>query len=88
MNISQCLVEHDSNAKSLFTVLFQEASFIHARLRLSCTWKNLANAFCFTNLSCLVLEIFRFLEKHPQNLNTLQNSSASWNLQMGFNSVC
>jgi len=42
-------------------------------------------AFCFTNLSCLVLEIFRFFEKHAQNLNTPQNNSASWDLQMGFN---
>jgi len=45
------------------------------------------NAFCFTNLSCLVLEIFRFFENHVQNLNTLQNNSVSWDLQMGFNSV-
>ena len=43
------------------------------------------NAFCFTNLSRLDLEIFRFFEKHAQNLNTLQNNSASWALQMGFN---
>jgi len=33
----------------------------------------------------LVLEIFRFFEKHVQN--TPQNNSASWDLQMGFNSV-
>jgi len=45
------------------------------------------NAFCFTNLSRLVLEIFRFFENHAQNLNTLQNNSASWDMQMGFNSV-
>ena len=45
------------------------------------------NSFCFTNLSCLVLEIFRFLENHAQNLNTPQNNSASWDLQMGFNSA-
>jgi len=42
----------------------------------------------FTNLSRLVLEIFKFLEKHAQNLNTWQNNSASWDLQMGFNTVC
>jgi len=41
--------------------------------------------FCFTDLSRLVLEIFRFYEKHAQNLNSLQNNSASWDLQMGFN---
>jgi hypothetical protein len=44
-------------------------------------------AFCFTNLSRLVLEIFKNLKKHAQNLNTLQNNSASWDLQMGFNTV-
>ena len=44
-------------------------------------------AFCFTNLSRLVLEIFKFFEKHAQNLNTPQNNSASWNLQMVFNTV-
>ena len=44
-------------------------------------------AFCFTNLSRLVLEIFRFFEKHAQNLNTPQNNSAGWDLQMGFNTV-
>ena len=42
-------------------------------------------AVCFTNLSRLVLEIFSFFEKHAQNLNTPQNNSASWALQMGFN---
>jgi hypothetical protein len=41
----------------------------------------------FTNLSRLVLEIFRFFEKHAQHLNTLQNNSASWDLEVGFNSA-
>jgi hypothetical protein len=45
------------------------------------------NAFCFTNLSHLVLEIFRVFEYHVQNLNIPQNNSASWDLQMGFNSA-
>jgi len=39
------------------------------------------------NLSRLVLEIFRVFEYHAQNLNTLQNNSASCDLQMGFNSA-
>jgi len=39
-------------------------------------------AFHFTNLSRLVLEIFRFFEKHAQNLNNPQNNSASWALQI------
>jgi len=28
-----------------------------------------------------------FFEKHVQNLNTPQNNSASWDLQMGFKTV-
>ena len=39
------------------------------------------------NLSRLVLEILKFFKKHAQNLNTPQNNSVSWDLQMGFNSV-
>jgi len=35
----------------------------------------------------MVLEIFRFFEKHAQNLNTLQNNSASWDLEMRFTSA-
>jgi hypothetical protein len=31
--------------------------------------------------------MFRFFENHAQNLNTLQNNSVSWDLQMGFNSA-
>ena len=50
-----------------------------------CLIPSLNIAFCFTNLSRLVLEIFRFLEKHAQNLNNPQNNSASWALQIGFN---
>jgi len=52
-----------------------------------CLFPSPQNAFCFTNLSRLVLEIFGFFDKHPQNLNTPQNNSASWDLQMGFNSA-
>jgi len=44
-------------------------------------------AVCFTNLSRLVLEILKFFEKDAQNLNTLQKNLASWDLQMGFNTV-
>ena len=43
--------------------------------------------FSFTNLSRLVIEIFKFFKKHVQNLNTPQNNSVSWDLQMGFNSA-
>jgi hypothetical protein len=32
-------------------------------------------AFCFTNLSHLVLEILMFFEKRAQNLNTPQNKA-------------
>jgi len=44
-------------------------------------------AFCFTNLSRLILEILMFFEKYVQNLNTPQNNSASWDLQVGFHSA-
>jgi len=44
-------------------------------------------AFCFTNLSCLVLQISNFFEKHPQNLNTQQNNSVSWDFQWEFSTV-
>jgi len=43
--------------------------------------------FCFTNLSLLVLEIFRFCHYHALNLNTPQKNSASCDLQLGFNSA-
>jgi hypothetical protein len=52
-----------------------------------CLFPSPQNVFCFTNLSRLVLEIFKFFEKHTQNLNTPQNNSASWDLKMGFNTV-
>ena len=35
----------------------------------------------------LVLEIFKFFEKHAQNLNTQQHNSVIWDLQMRFNSA-
>jgi len=41
-------VEHESKVKSLF----QKAAFVHARWRLWCTWKNLADTFCFTIFAC------------------------------------
>ena len=53
-----------------------------------CVFPSPQNAFCFTNLSRLVLEIFRFCEYHAQNLNIPQKNSVSWDLQLGFNSAC
>ena len=50
-----------------------------------CLFPSPQYAFCFTNLSRLVLEIFRFCEYHAQNLSTLQKNSASWDLHLGFN---
>jgi hypothetical protein len=47
--------------------------------------------FFFKNLYGLVLEIFRVFENHAQNLTPppkkKNNNSASWDLQMGFNSA-
>ena len=40
--------------------------------------------------SCVIFvckHLVRFFEKHARNLNTPQNNSASWDLQMGFNSA-
>ena len=50
-----------------------------------CMFPSQHSAFCFTNLSCFILKIFRFFEKHAQNSNTLQNNSTSWDIQMGLN---
>ena len=52
-----------------------------------CLFPSPQNAFCFTNLSRSVHEILRFCEYHAQNLNTLKKNSASWDLQLGFNSA-
>jgi hypothetical protein len=54
---------------------------------LPCLLPSPNNAFSFKNVSCLVLERFRFFKKHAQNLNTPQNNLGSWDLQMGFNSA-
>jgi hypothetical protein len=47
--------------------------------------------FFVTDLSRLVLEIFRFFENNAQNLNAppppKKNNYASWDLQMRFNSA-
>jgi len=43
--------------------------------------------FCFTNLSRLILELFKFFEYNAQNLNTPLNNSPSLDLQVGFNSA-
>jgi len=53
----------------------------------TCMFSSSQNVFCLTNSSRLVLEIFRFSENQAQNLNSPQNISASWDLQMGFNSA-
>ena len=45
-----------------------------------------SNCFSFHKFISL-LEIFKFFEKDAQNLNTPQNNSASWDLQMEFNTV-
>jgi len=40
--------------------------------------------------SCVIFvckHLVRFFEKHAQNLNTPQNNSASWDVQMGINSA-
>jgi len=84
-----------SNRTWIFTGSFRNLSSplrskeITAFLRHSeqCPFPSPQYAFCFANLSRLVLEIFRFCEYHAQNLNTPQKNSASWDLHLGFNSA-
>jgi len=52
-----------------------------------CLFPSPQNAFYFTNLSCWVLEIFRVFQYHAQNFNAPQKNSASWDLQLGFNTA-
>ena len=79
----QTVEAFDSNESKrawIFTSSFRNLSFplcskeITAYLRHSeqCLFPSPQNAFCFTDLSRLVLEIFRFCEYHAQNLNTPQ----------------
>jgi len=51
-----------------------------------CLIPSLQIAFFFHKFISL-LEIFKFFEKHSQNLNTPQYNSASWDLKMRFNTV-
>jgi len=94
----QRVVAFDRNVSKrtwIFTSLFRNLSSplhskeITAFLRHSeqCLFPSPQNAFCFTNLSRLFVEIFRFFEYHAQNLNTPQKNSASWDLHLGFNLV-
>jgi len=86
---------NESKRTWIFTSSFRNLSSplrskeITAFLRHSeqCLFHSPQNAFCFTNLSHLVLEILRFCEYHAQNLNTPKKNSASWDLQLGFNSA-
>jgi hypothetical protein len=79
----------------IFTILFRSLSSplrnkdITAFLRHSeqCLFPSVQNAFYFTNLSCWVLEIFRFFEKRAQNLNAQQNNLANRDIQMGSNTA-
>ena len=88
----------DSNERKrtwIFTSSFRNLSSplrnkeITAFLRHSeqCLFPSPQNAFCFTNLSRLVPEILRFCKYHAQNLNTPKKNSATWDLQLGFNSA-
>ena len=72
---------------NLFSPLCNKDITAFLRHSKQCLLPSPQNAFCFTNLSHLVLEIIKFFEKHAQNLNTPQNNLASCNLQMGFKLV-
>ena len=47
--------------------------------------KSIMNGVCVINVC---KHLVRFFEKHAQNLNTPQDNSARWDIQMGFNSAC
>ena len=86
-NVSKRTWIFTSLFRNLFSPLCNKDLSAFLRHSDQCLFSSPQNAFCFTNLSHLVLEIFRLFEKHTQNLNTPQNNSVSWDLQMGLNSV-
>ena len=86
-NVSKRTWIFTSSFKNLSSPLRSKDITAFLRHSEQCLFSSPQNAFCFTNLSHLVLEIFRFFEYHAQNLNTPQKNSASWDLQLGFNSA-
>ena len=76
-----------SSFRNLFSPLRSKEITAFLRHSEQCLFPSPQNAFRFTNLYLLVLEIFRFCEYHAQNLNTSQKNLASWDLQLGFNSA-
>jgi len=86
-NVSKRTCIFTSSFRNLSSPLRSKEITAFLRHSEQCLFPSPQNAFCFTNLSRLVLEIFRFCEYHAQNLNTPQKNSVSWDLQLGFNSV-
>jgi len=86
-NVSKRTCIFTSSFRNLSSPLRSKEIIAFLRHSEQCLFSSPQNAFCFTNLSRLVLEIFRFCEYHAQNLNTPQKNLASWDLQLGFNSV-
>ena len=79
----------------IFTNLFSETILLHYTIwtvqRLKTHWALSGpfptKCFCFTNLSRVFLQIFRFLKHRLKNLNTPQNNWASCDIKMGYNST-
>ena len=71
--------------RNISSTLYNKEITAFLRHSEQCLFPSPQNALCFTNLSRLVLKIFRFFEKHAQNLNTPHNNPASWDLHMRFN---
>ena len=86
-NVSKRTWIFTSSFRNLFSPLRSKEITAFLRHSEQCLFPSPQNAFRFTNLYLLVLEIFRFCEYHAQNLNTSQKNLASWDLQLGFNSA-
>jgi len=86
-NVSKRTWIFTSSFRNLSSPLCSKEITAFLRHSEQCLFPSPQNAFCFTNLYRLGLEIVRFCEYHAQNLNTLQKNSASCDLQLGFNSV-
>ena len=71
-NVSKRTWIFTSSFRNLSSPLCSKEITAFLRHSEQCLFPSPQNAFCFTNLFCLVLEIFRFCEYHVQNLNTPQ----------------
>ena len=83
-NVSNRTCIFTSSFRNLFSPLRSKEIAAFLRHSEQCLFSSPQNAFCFTNLSRLFLEIFRFCEYHARNLNTRRKIrravTCSWDL--------